>query len=142
MSNIRDLIKLSGIKQSVLAKEFGTSQAAISDWCTGKKNPSIDNLIAFARYFHVSVGCVVGEEPIPENFPNHFPSAPIKEGDPLPAFIGTKQVRKVSGFSKEQQDYLEGLKAEIAEQTMNEVLAAIREDLSSSPAANQGASNR
>ena len=79
---INELLKLRGEKQESLAKAVGVKQASISEWANGKKEPSIDRLIAIARYFHVSVGCVVGEEPIPKDYPNHH--KPLKEGDPIP----------------------------------------------------------
>ena len=122
MNNIRELIRRSGEKQAAVASELGVSQAAISDWCTEKKNPSIDRLIAFARHFHVSVGCVVGEEPIPPDYPNHFPPARLQDGDPIPAMIGDKPVKKVSVFTPEQVELIRQISEQAAFRALSEKL--------------------
>ena len=126
---IKELRKLSGIKQAAFAKDMNVAQASVSEWENGKTSPSIDNLIAVARYFHVSVGCVVGEEPIPDGYPNHWPPKPLQEGDPIPAYIGTKQLRYAPPkppFSDEQLSYIEEMETRISQK----VLAAVQDGIS------------
>lgn len=92
MNNVRELRTRANIKQTTLANDMGVSQSSISDW-EKKSNFPLDMAIALARYFHVSVGCVAGVEPIPADYPNHWPPKPLHEGDPIPAYIGGRQIR-------------------------------------------------
>ena len=92
MNNVRELRTRANIKQTTLAHDMGVSQSSISDW-EKKSNFPLDMAIALARYFHVSVGCIAGTEPIPDNYPNHWPPKPLQVGDPIPAYIGDKQLR-------------------------------------------------
>jgi transcriptional regulator with XRE-family HTH domain len=40
---------MSGISTEILAPEVGVSRAAISHWETGRKEPTLDHLCAYAR---------------------------------------------------------------------------------------------
>ena len=51
-----------GLTQVRLAKESGISQAGIAKWETGDRSPSVDCLIALAKYFKVSIDYLVGLE--------------------------------------------------------------------------------
>ena len=69
-NHLRELRVRMGLKQAALAKAIGIkNQASISEWENGKKSLSVDHAIMFSRFFHVTVGCVVGTEPIPADFP-------------------------------------------------------------------------
>ena len=125
MNNLSELIKLSGIKQETVAREVGVSQATISFWKSGKKTPSLENAIALANVFDVSVGCIAGTEAIPEGYPDCYvipasytevvkkhPSEP-KAAEPESSFIDEP-------FSAEQLAYLNKRLEEFAKQIRND----------------------
>lgn len=97
MSNLAELIRLSGIKQEIVAKEAGVSQATISFWKSGKKKPTLENAIVLAKIFGVSVGCIAGTERIPDGYPNNCDQPSVYDEatrkdvkpakDPQPAFV-------------------------------------------------------
>jgi transcriptional regulator with XRE-family HTH domain len=58
--NIFILLKRRGISQTDLAAAIETTPSIISDWKTGRKNPSISLLIKTADYFGVSVDFLLG----------------------------------------------------------------------------------
>ena len=52
-TNLTRLLKKHKIRQRILAKEIGVSEAAISYYVRGHKSPRGNNLIAIAQYFDV-----------------------------------------------------------------------------------------
>lgn len=72
MNNVRELRKRKGIQQKELAIEIGVSNATVSDWEHGRKNPSGERLRKLADFFDVDPPVVLGHsEPqnvfVPEN---------------------------------------------------------------------------
>lgn len=55
-----DLMKKYDYKQTTLAEKLGVSQQTISRWVKGKFQPDIEQLIALAKLFDVSVDFLVG----------------------------------------------------------------------------------
>jgi transcriptional regulator with XRE-family HTH domain len=55
MERLKQLREENKLSQSALADELSTSQSAISFYETGTREPSIDMLVAYAKYFEVSV---------------------------------------------------------------------------------------
>ena len=139
---IKELRKLKGVKQGVLAKDMGVSQPTVSDWESGKINPTIENLISLSQYFSVTVGCIIGTEPIPEGYPTSNikpiqrsetiePREPIQSIEPIePLRVAEPQkpFRRKAPFSQEQMDYLEEWGDRLAER----IAGTLREDSSSS----------
>lgn len=138
MNNIKELRELSGMKQTALAQELGISQAAISWWEKGEKSPTVEMAIQLSRVFNVTVGCIVGTEPVPEGYPDHL--APVeynevihqerKAAEPVRVFKPTKK----PPFSRDQLDYLDewgkSLKTDVAEEVverLREVSSLLRE---------------
>lgn len=60
MERLKQLREESKLSQSALADELSTSQSAISFYETGTRDPSIDMLVAYAKYFEVSVDYLLG----------------------------------------------------------------------------------
>jgi transcriptional regulator with XRE-family HTH domain len=58
--NVFILLKRKGISQNELAKSIGVSRGNISDWKSGRKNPTTDVLVKIADYFDVSVDFLLG----------------------------------------------------------------------------------
>lgn len=60
MNIVRELRKKKGIQQKELAIAIGVSNPTVSDWETGKKDPSGERLRKLARYFGVDELTVLG----------------------------------------------------------------------------------
>ncbi|MDE6058607.1 MAG: helix-turn-helix domain-containing protein [Clostridia bacterium] len=60
--NLIDLLHEKEICQTQLAREVHISQSAISNWLSGKKEPSIESLWILADYFNVTIDQLVGRE--------------------------------------------------------------------------------
>lgn len=51
-----------GLTQTQLAQKTNMSQAGIAKWETGHRTPSVEGLIALAKFFGVSIDYLVGLE--------------------------------------------------------------------------------
>ena len=60
MNIVKELRKKKGVQQKELAVEIGVAQPTISEWETGKKDPSGDRLKKLAEYFGVDELVVLG----------------------------------------------------------------------------------
>jgi len=60
MNNVRELRKKKGIQQKELAIEIGVSNATVSDWEHGRKNPSGERLRKLAEFFDVDESVILG----------------------------------------------------------------------------------
>ena len=59
-NRIYELRKEKGLSQEKVALELGVSRQSISLWETNQASPSMDNLIALAKLFNVSLDVLVG----------------------------------------------------------------------------------
>ena len=66
MNNVRELRKRKGIQQKELAIEIGVSNATVSDWEHGRKNPSGERLRKLAEFFDVEPSVIL-ETSEPQN---------------------------------------------------------------------------
>lgn len=62
MMRIRDLRTCAGMTQRELADKLGISGAAVAQWETGDKRPTVDNLERLADIFGVSVDYILGRD--------------------------------------------------------------------------------
>lgn len=63
LERVRALMAQSGINAKQLTTELGISNSSFSDWRKGKGSPSVDTIIKFSDYFHVSIDYLIrGEE--------------------------------------------------------------------------------
>ena len=62
IERIKELLATERISQYALAKKTEISQSAISNWLSGKKEPSIDSLWRLADFFGVSVDYLIGRK--------------------------------------------------------------------------------
>lgn len=60
MNMVRELRMKKGIQAKQLALEIGVSNATVSDWEHGRKNPTGERLKKLADYFGVDEGFVLG----------------------------------------------------------------------------------
>ncbi len=59
LDRVRALMDRSGIKAKQLTDELGISNSSFSDWKKGKGSPSLDTVVKFSDYFHVSIDYLV-----------------------------------------------------------------------------------
>lgn len=57
---LRELRKQSGLTQAVVAKTLNYGYTAISNYESGKNEPSLDNLATIAKYFNVCSDYLIG----------------------------------------------------------------------------------
>lgn len=57
MTTLKKIRKLHKISQIELAQEIGVTQGAVSQWESGSAKPTLENLVAIARFF----GCKVDD---------------------------------------------------------------------------------
>lgn len=65
---LHDLMKQHDYKQTTLAEKLCVSQQTVSRWVTGRFQPDIEQLIALAKVFNVSVDYLVGMSDIPVQY--------------------------------------------------------------------------
>ena len=61
---IKEEMKYNNINQVQLAKAIGMRQSNVSEWLSGKKEPSINSLWLLADYFKVEIDYLVGRKNI------------------------------------------------------------------------------
>ena len=59
---LKELRKDAGLSQIALAKEFNLDKSTIAKYETAAISPSIEILVLFAKYFHVSTDYLFGLE--------------------------------------------------------------------------------
>lgn len=60
---LRKLRKSSGYKsQQAFADAFGVAQSTVGSWEAGEREPNFNTAIRLARFFGVSIGCLLDEE--------------------------------------------------------------------------------
>ena len=73
MNIVKELRKKKGIQQKELAIEIGVTQPTVSDWESGKKDPSGERLQKLAAYFGVDELVILGKGTVnlyPSDNPN------------------------------------------------------------------------
>ena len=59
---LRQSLKDSGISQVKLAKKIGMSQGIVNNYCTGRREPSLDALILICKALDESADYLLGIE--------------------------------------------------------------------------------
>ena len=57
---LTELLNENKISKRALALKIGVSAMSISDWSTGKVQPTAENIYLIAQYFHVSADYLLG----------------------------------------------------------------------------------
>lgn len=130
MNNLKELRKRAGMKQEAVASALGAKQASISEWESGKKTPSLETAIQLSKIFSVSLGCVVGLEPIPEGYPDDY-IRPVIYNEEIEnqtkAAEEPKPFRqKKPPFNKEQIEYLD----QWGDRLTEKIVDSLKEDTS------------
>lgn len=74
----RECREKAGLTTSELARKIGVSQAAVSQWDTGKNFPSSEILCKLADLYNVSVDYLVGIEPADPGLPIQADTIPTE----------------------------------------------------------------
>ena len=67
--NLQQLRKERGLSQEEVAQKLYLSRQSVSKWENGGAEPGVDNLIALARLYGVTVDELVGNAPVPQEEP-------------------------------------------------------------------------
>lgn len=59
-ARLTELLYENKISKRELAKKIGVSATSISDWSTGKIQPTVENVYLICEYFHVSADYMLG----------------------------------------------------------------------------------
>lgn len=59
---LRFVLKVNNITQVELARKINMSQGIVNNYCTGKREPTLDGLIAISRALNESVDYLLGLE--------------------------------------------------------------------------------
>lgn len=78
MNNVKELRRRAGMLQKEIAISVGVTRATVSEWETGRKNPTGDRLFKLAELFDVSTGVILGYEDVPSDTPIMF----VDDGSP------------------------------------------------------------
>ena len=61
-SRLTDLLKENNLSKRAFAQKIGVSAMSVSDWTTGKVQPTAENIYTVAVYFDVSSDYLLGLE--------------------------------------------------------------------------------
>ncbi len=59
---LNEVLKYNNMSQSTLAKKIGMSQSIVNNYCTGKREPSLDVLILICKALGESADYLLGLE--------------------------------------------------------------------------------
>lgn len=66
IERLQSLMDEQNLTHQAMAEKISVSRSAVTQYLLGIKRPSIDILIAIARYFEVSIDYLVGETENPQ----------------------------------------------------------------------------
>ena len=55
-----EVLKANGISQNALAKKIGMSQGVVNNYCTGKREPSLDVLVLICKELNETSDYLLG----------------------------------------------------------------------------------
>ncbi|MBQ7579091.1 MAG: helix-turn-helix transcriptional regulator [Clostridia bacterium] len=61
-SRLKDTLKDKNLSQLALAKKIGMSQGVVNNYCTGKREPTLDVLIKICKTLNESADYLLGLE--------------------------------------------------------------------------------
>ena len=59
---LKEVLKDRGVSQLALAKKIGMSQGVVNNYCTGKREPTLDVLIKICKALNESADYLLGLE--------------------------------------------------------------------------------
>lgn len=110
LDRLVSLKEQSGLNAKQLTSELGISTTSFTDWGKGKGSPSVDTLVKFSDYFHVSLDWLVRGEEFSTPIKLDFSSYETKE-----------LLNKFNNLSPELRDklmtYIDGMLAAVTAST-------------------------
>lgn len=88
MNRFRTAREIAGFTQKQVALELKVSAPTVSEWESGRKNPSKENLEGLADLFGVSVDYLLGRDDDPQQSPTRSDNAKSSDDDVLFALFG------------------------------------------------------
>ena len=113
MNIVKELRKKKGIQQKELALEIGVSRPTVSEWESGKKDPSGVRLKRLAQYFEVDELTVLGVDVIdltkkPPDSPQTIEARILARGiDKLPKEQREQALNVMRAMFAQYSDYFE-----------------------------------
>jgi len=116
VENLNRLMLENGTSNLALANALGVSDTAVGKWKKGEYSPSLDNAIAIAKFYGVSIDALAEYQP---------PSSSLYIRIPV---IGTVSVWSVSRNSFWTEDYISITESEIKDYPREECYALLVRD--------------
>lgn len=93
-SRIQEGRRAAGLSQEALGERLGVSRQAVSKWEADAAVPELENLIAMSRLFGVTIGTLLGVEPLAgaADGAHSEEGAPPKEDAPSPAELTDREL--------------------------------------------------
>ena len=76
-NRIRECRKAAGLSQKYVSVTLGIAGPSISNWESGKTNPSHDNLVRLAALYGVTVDYLLGLDDAPAQAQEKAPASPL-----------------------------------------------------------------
>ena len=120
MNIVKELRKKAGIQQKELAISIGVSRPTVSEWESGKKDPSGERLKKLAEFFGVDELMILGKGIVDITQPQEPPDQPKTEEarilakgiDKLPREQREQALAVIRAMFAKYQDYFEGENAD------------------------------
>ena len=118
MNIVKELRKKKGIQQKELAISIGVSRPTVSEWESGKKDPSGDRLKKLAEFFEVDELMILGKGIVdishePPDQPKTEEARILAKGiDKLPQEQREQALAVIRAMFAKYQDYFEGENAD------------------------------
>ena len=115
MNHFREARLKAKLSQKAAAISVGVKSPSMSDWETGKSNPSIENLIAMSNLYNVSIDYLLGNTDADSIAPaaassNTSQKQPVNRDELLGSLV--EQVTSLpTSHLIQMKGYLDGLKA-------------------------------
>ena len=112
MSRLKEIRNFYGYTQDVVAAHIGITRAAYTNLENGKRQCDAPTLLKLSALYNVTVGCILGVEPIAQQNEKQPPAAGEELDNQLISMLMDLNPQDVQRV----QDFVEGLKAARKEQ--------------------------
>lgn len=110
MNKIKEARKAAGLSQKYVALALGLKGPSVSNWESGKTQPTPENLKALANLFNVSVDYLLDRDDLPQEETADTKTEPIPEDE-----LQHQNALTLTGLTPEEMqrvmDFVDGLKA-------------------------------
>lgn len=107
MSRLKELRNMHGYTQDVVAAHIGITRAAYTNLENGKRQCDASTLLKLSDFYNVTVGCLLGVEPIESQKEKQLPA----QGEELDESLVSMLVNLNPQDAQRVRDFVQGLKA-------------------------------